>query len=104
MMPSFFNNGFNGAPWDVQGFGYFFITQPLSVWRAPWSSWCRLLVGALCLVVLHTLGPFGTGLYIPIYTHTLVFLGTGSMVVCFKHAGITYSDRESFENVSEYTC
>ena len=22
-----FNNGFNGAPWDVQRFGYFFITQ-----------------------------------------------------------------------------
>ena len=24
----FCNNGFNGAPWDVQHFGYFFITQP----------------------------------------------------------------------------
>ena len=51
----FFNNGFNGAPWDVQSFWYFFRTQPWSVllhnfvpdlfWRAPWSSWCRLLGG-----------------------------------------------------------
>ena len=23
-----FNNEFNGAPWDVQSFCYFFITQP----------------------------------------------------------------------------
>ena len=33
----------------------------------------------------------------------LVFLGTGTMVVCLKHVGITYSDRE-IENVSEDTC
>ena len=24
----FINNGFNGALWDVQSFGYFFVTQP----------------------------------------------------------------------------
>ena len=28
---SIFNNGFNGAPWDVQGFRFFFITKPWSV-------------------------------------------------------------------------
>ena len=27
---------------------------PWPVWRAPWSSWCRLLGGAPCLVVLQT--------------------------------------------------
>ena len=30
------------------------------VWRAPRSSWCRLLGGVHCLVVLQTLGPFRT--------------------------------------------
>jgi hypothetical protein len=29
---------------------------PWPVWRAHWSSWCRLLGGAPCLVVLQTLG------------------------------------------------
>jgi hypothetical protein len=69
---NFLNNGFNGTSWDVQCFWYFFITLictspqlcPWPVWRAPWCSWCRLLCDAPCLVVLQTLGPFRTGVYI----------------------------------------
>ena len=37
---------------------------PWSVCRAPWSSWCRLLGVAPCLVVLQNLGPFRTGVYL----------------------------------------
>ena len=28
VVPYSFNNGFNGAPWDVQSLRYFFIIQP----------------------------------------------------------------------------
>ena len=53
----FFNNGFNGAPWDVQSFWYFFITQPCPwpVWRAPWSAWwCYRLWGHSEQVYIYT--------------------------------------------------
>ena len=37
---------------------------PWPVWREPWSSWFSLLGGVPCLVVLQTLGPFITFVYI----------------------------------------
>ena len=65
---SIFNNGFNGAPWDVQSLGYFFITQP---WSVLLHNFVPDLFGELlrlhsaaCLVVLQTLGHFRTGVYI----------------------------------------
>ena len=51
----FFYIGFNGAPWDVQSFGYYFITQP---WSALLHNFVPDLFGehlgidgATCLVM-----------------------------------------------------
>ena len=65
---NFLNNGCNGALWDCQSFGSFFITQPWSVLLHNFvpDLFGELLGlhGASCLVVLQTLGPFRTAVYI----------------------------------------
>ena len=50
---------------------------PWPVWRAPWSSWRRLLDGAHCLMVLQTLGPFRTGVYCIYWDHVTLRLHKG---------------------------
>ena len=38
------------------------------------------------------------------FRQVTLFLGTGTMVVCLKHVGITDSGQGEVENVSEDTC
>jgi len=70
----FEDDEFDGAPGDHQSFGYFFITQPWPVWRAPWSSWWD----ASCLVVLQPLGPFRKGVF-KLTEHVTLRLQTGGL-------------------------
>ena len=60
----FFNNGFDGASWDVQSFWYFFYNPTWSVLLHSLFRELPGLHGAPCLVVLQTLGPFRTGVCI----------------------------------------
>ena len=66
-------NEFNGALWDVQSFGYFFYNPSCFVLLHNFvpdlfgellGLHGVLLGGAPCLVVLQTLGPFRTGVYV----------------------------------------